>query len=111
MDFVDKLPVRKIPYIGAMRETTLAAMGIHHGRDLRERGPDLFIAYKTHPMDFQFLFQCGMALGLTKHDGGDSTIGQKGVSISETFAARKTLEEFKSKINQLALYLSKEMSR
>ena len=99
MKFVDSLPIRKIPYIGGMIETTLTKMGILTGKDLRDRAADLCLIYKTKPAILSFLLNCGMALGLLKHDRENSYgIGNRGVSISETFRARKEYKEFKSKI-------------
>jgi hypothetical protein len=37
LKFIGDMDIRKIPYIGAMKETTLNAMGYKRGRDLRDR--------------------------------------------------------------------------
>jgi hypothetical protein len=70
MDFIDSLPIRKIPYIGGMIETTLTQMGIKTGKDLRKNAAELCLVYKTKPAILDFLLNCSMAMGLIKHDGG-----------------------------------------
>lgn len=37
MAFISNLAIRKVPYIGGMRETTLNAMGFKTCQDLRDR--------------------------------------------------------------------------
>ena len=37
-------------------------------KDLRERATDIYIAYKSMPATYNFLYECGMGLGRTKHD-------------------------------------------
>ena len=61
LNFVGKLPIRKIPNIGGMTETALAELGIETGLDLRERAADLMISYKE--IAFTFLIKCGLGLG------------------------------------------------
>ena len=55
------MPIRKIPYIGGMKETTLHAMGFITGQDLRDRAADLMIAFLEH--EHKFLIKCGMGIG------------------------------------------------
>ena len=73
LDFVGKLPVRKIPYIGGMTETTLAELGIKTGKDLRDHAVDLMISYRE--IAHTFLIKCGLGLGQTRHGeaGSDET--------------------------------------
>jgi nucleotidyltransferase/DNA polymerase involved in DNA repair len=98
LEFIGKMPIRKIPYIGGMKETGLHAMGFITGKDLRDRAADLMIAFTEHEQ--KFLIKCGMGLGQTRHgeDGSLESFNQKGISISETFRPRSTLEQFKEKI-------------
>jgi nucleotidyltransferase/DNA polymerase involved in DNA repair len=60
-EFIGNLDIRKIPYIGGMKETTLNAMGFKKGRDLRDRASDLMIAFTEH--EYNFLIKCGMGIG------------------------------------------------
>ena len=73
LDFVGKLPVRKIPYIGAMTETALTELGIKTGLDLREKAVELMISYRE--IAHTFLIKNGLGLGQTQHGeaGTDET--------------------------------------
>ena len=68
LEFLGSMNIRKIPYIGGMKETTLGAMGFKTGKDLRDRACDLLIAFRE--IEHTFLIRCGMGLGQTRH--GDS---------------------------------------
>jgi len=57
--------IRKIPYIGGMKETTLGAMGFKLGKDLRDRACDLMITFLE--FEHTFLIRCGLGLGQTRH--------------------------------------------
>jgi nucleotidyltransferase/DNA polymerase involved in DNA repair len=61
LKFIGDMDIRKIPYIGAMKETTLNAMGFKKGRDLRDRAQDLMIAFTE--FEYTFLIKCGMGIG------------------------------------------------
>ena len=61
LDFVGKLPIRKIPWIGEMTESALAELGIKTGQDLREKATELLISYKA--IAYTFLIKCGLGLG------------------------------------------------
>jgi DNA polymerase kappa len=65
LDFIGKLDIRKIPYIGAMTETTLHELGIHKGKDLVEKASDLMIAYRE--IMYTFLIKCGLGIGQQVH--------------------------------------------
>jgi len=71
LDFIGKMAIRKIPYIGGMKETTLHAMGFKTAQDLRDRAADLMIAFLEH--EHKFLIKCGMGLGQTRH-GEDGSL-------------------------------------
>lgn len=61
LDFVGKLPIRKIPNIGGMTETALNELGIKTGKDLRDKAIELMISYRE--IAHTFLIKCGMGLG------------------------------------------------
>lgn len=108
IDFMDKLPLRKVPNIGGMRETMLNSMGIKNCKDIREKAADLMIALTEN--EFSFLIRCSLGIGQTVHGfAEDDTDDQKGISVSETFRPLKTLPEFKQKIWELSVELSKRM--
>ena len=65
LEFISKLDIRKIPYIGAMTETTLKEIGIKTGKDLVERAADLMIGYRE--IMYTFLIKCGLGIGQQVH--------------------------------------------
>ena len=105
MDFIGKLSIRKIPYIGGMTETTLNQLGIFTGEDLRNSAADLMISYRE--IAHTFLIKNGLGLGQVRHGeaGSDETYEQRGISISQTFRAVTLKHEFQTKICQLFLFL------
>jgi DNA polymerase kappa len=94
LDFVGKLDIRKIPYIGAMTETTLKELGILKGKDLVEKAHDLMIAYRE--IMYTFLIKCGLGIGQQVHheEKSDETFVQKGIGISLTFGKLTTKDQF-----------------
>jgi len=111
LDFIGKLPIRKIPNIGGMTETALAELGIKTGLDLREKAVDLMISYRE--IAHTFFIRCGLGLGQTRHGEADSdeNYEQKGISISETFRPLTLKHEFQRKISELAKELAKRMAK
>ena len=65
LEFISKLDIRKIPYIGAMTETCLKELGIKTGSDLVEKAPELMIAYRE--IMYTFLIKCGLGIGQQIH--------------------------------------------
>ena len=55
LDFVNDLPVRKIPGVGGMTETTLNELQIHKAKDIVAKAADLMIGYRTYPKTHEFL--------------------------------------------------------
>lgn len=111
MEFIGKMPIRKIPNIGGMTETTLAELGIKTGKDLRDKAAELMISYRE--IAHTFLVRCGLGLGQVRHGeaGSDETYQQKGISISETFRPLHSKQEFRKKISQLAKSLVARMAK
>ena len=111
LDFVGKLPIRKIPNIGGMTETAVNQLGIFTGLDLREKAVDLMISYKE--IAHTFLIKNGLGIGQTRHGelGSDENFEQKGISISSTFRPIKLKHEFQAKICSLLSELVKRMEK
>lgn len=61
LQFMDQLPVRKIPSIGGMTETQLGELGIKTGRELRKKTVELLISFRE--IAHTFLIRCGLGLG------------------------------------------------
>ena len=68
LDFLSVLPVRKIPSIGGMTETTLMELGIETAKGLMDQAADLMIAYSSYPKTHNFLIRCGLGLGQDHHN-------------------------------------------
>ena len=89
-----------------MRETTLNAMNIFNGFDLRWFATEL-IATMTEK-EYTFFMSCSLGLGQTRHaDEINEDDAQKGISVSETFTRPcQTQQDFKDKIVSLTQQLA-----
>ena len=106
LDFIMALPVRKIPSVGGMTETTLKEIGIITGQDLYDKAHEVMIAYNKYPKMYEFLLRRALGLSSNTHDYEK----KKGVSISETFTyPLKTKEQFRFMISKLSKELSERM--
>ena len=94
-----------------MSETTLKELGINKGIDLREKQVELMIAY--NPIAYTFFINCGLGIGQSRHGeiGSDERVGQKGISVSETFRAVVAKNDFKVKIRSISQELASRMER
>ena len=110
LDFMENLPLRKVPHIGGMRESTLNEMGIKTCLDLRKRATELLIAFSE--IESTFFIRCSLGIGQTTHndDEYDGSDEQKGISVSETFKPLRTLDQFKQKLCDLIDELVKRMA-
>ena len=80
LNFLSKLPVRKIPSVGGMTETTLKELGIETGKDLLDHAPDIIVAYNNHPKMHEFLIRRSLGIAHDRHTDEESE--RKGISIS-----------------------------
>ena len=64
---METLPIRKIPSIGGMTETTLKELGIETGSDIVDRAADIMIAYSTYPKTHEFLIKRGLGIARDQH--------------------------------------------
>ena len=101
------LPVRKIPSVGGMTETTLKELDIETGKDLFDKAHELMIAYSDHPKMYEFLLERALGIGRNTHSEEEEE--QKGISVSETFNPLKTKDQFKQKISEISNELSLRM--
>ena len=63
LDFLRNLPVRKVPSIGGMTETTLKEIGIETCQDLLDHAAEVMIGYSNFPKTVNFLIRCGLGMG------------------------------------------------
>ena len=88
------LPVRKIPSVGGMTETTLKELGIVTGQNLYDKAHEVMIAYVNYPKTYEFLIRRAIGLGQNTHSEEEDE--QKGISVSETFMKPlKTKDQFR----------------
>jgi len=80
ISFMNDRPIRKIPGVGGMLETTLKSMGIETGKDLCNRAADLLISFEEKRSTF--LIRSGLAIGSTRHHVADDDACQKGISVA-----------------------------
>ena len=59
------MKLRKVPGIGGMADTELAAMGIVTGADARTRAPDIIACLGE--LQSQFLIRASLGIGYTRH--------------------------------------------
>jgi nucleotidyltransferase/DNA polymerase involved in DNA repair len=90
-----------------MLETTLSAMGIKTGKDLRERAADLIICFKEST--YGFLIRRGLAISNTEHETDPDGECQKGISVDHTFKQISKIDQFKQKISEIAQELERRM--
>ena len=78
-EFMEKLPIRKLPGVGKINEQILAGMGIEYCPDTLEQAVDLIINFT--PNAFEFLIRS--SLGIAKNVHEDIGI-KKSLNCSET---------------------------
>ena len=79
-----------------MTETTLNELNILKAQDIVTKAADLMIGYSTYPKTHEFLIQCGLGIGQERHS--DESFEQKGISISKTFGAISSKQQFQEMI-------------
>ena len=67
LDFVGGLDIRKLPGIGPQSEDILKGLGIHTGKEMRERLFDLFVLFGDYVRFLQYAYKCN-GMGRTAHE-------------------------------------------
>jgi len=82
LEFAAKMKLRKVPGIGGMADTELAAMGIVTGGDARIRAADIVACLGESKA--QFFIRASLGIGYTRHSV-DEEEHQKSISVDATY--------------------------
>ena len=69
MEFVNKLSVRKIPFVGRMTELILASLGIFYCKDVIEKATEIYSVFSEKQS--QFLLRCALGISRNYHESDD----------------------------------------
>lgn len=82
MEFMTKMSVRKIPFIGRMTELILSELSIFTCSDVLEKAAEITISFSERTSSFLIESALGVARNCHTEDEDDT---QKSISISSTF--------------------------
>ena len=104
LDFLSKLPVRKIPGIGSSAEQLLNGLGINTCKHILDSLPEVYVAFTENAFDF-FLRS---ALGISRcyHEMPED---RKSVSVSRTFQVITKVPEMEKKVQEIAFLLAEDL--
>lgn len=106
LEFVNKLPIRKISGIGRVSEQMLKALGIETCKDLYTKRDLLYLLHS--PISFRFLTQVSLGLGNTSI-GTDSK--RKSLGTETTFAEMSKPDELLDMCDKLCQTLAEDMKK
>ncbi|KAJ3164502.1 hypothetical protein HDU88_005379 [Geranomyces variabilis] len=103
-EFIDVLPVRKVPGVGKVQERVFGALGIETCRDLRENLPLIYKMFsKIH---FRFCLRVSLGIGSTELDSNHQ---RKSVGCERTFralpASGKAPSPMHAKLKEISTHL------
>lgn len=108
--FMQCLPIRKIPGIGKVMEQTLNAFGIEYCSHLIEQRALLSALFSE--ITARYLITVGLGLGATRH--GDPAaageVSRKGISCERTSSPLSTLAELQNKLTEISERLAEHMA-
>lgn len=96
IDFMARLPVRKLPGVGKVNEQILIGMGIEYCGDSIERAIDISINFTDNAFDFLIRSSLGVAKNVHEEIGL-----KKSLNCSETFPLISEYEQIKEKLSKL----------
>lgn len=96
MEFMQKLPVRKLPGVGKVNEQILVGMGIQFCADSIEHAMDVSINFTDNAFDFLIR----SSLGVAKNVHEDAGV-KKSLNCSETFPLISDYDKMKEKLAKL----------
>ncbi|RUS30875.1 DNA-directed polymerase kappa [Jimgerdemannia flammicorona] len=104
MEFIAKLPVRKISGIGRVTERILEALEVKTCGDIyTQRG----ILYKLlSPINFGFLLRVYLGIGSTKIESDGA---RKSISVERTFSTLSKEEDLYNKLKEIAMKLADDL--
>ncbi|CAD8074439.1 unnamed protein product [Paramecium sonneborni] len=104
LNFLEKLPVRKIPGIGNITEQILTGLNFNTCKDVRDRADQLYIIFT--PKTFEYIFYSCWGVARNYHVEFED---QHSISCQRTFSSISTQREFEDKIDYIADKLAEEM--
>jgi nucleotidyltransferase/DNA polymerase involved in DNA repair len=107
MDFIARLPIRKVPGIGRVSERILEAFDIKTCGDLHENL--VYLEKIFSPTRFEFLMRTSLGLSTYSHSSS-STEGRKGISVERTFSAISDSTEMMHRLKDLCSHLAEDMA-
>ena len=96
MEFMQKLPIRKIPGVGKVNEQILCGMGIKLCPDAMKHAMDISINFTNNAFDFLIRSSQGIAKNVHEDLGI-----KKSINCSETFPSISTKPQFIEQIEKL----------
>eukprot|EP00475_Leptophrys_vorax_P008516 TRINITY_DN15518_c0_g2_i1.p1 TRINITY_DN15518_c0_g2~~TRINITY_DN15518_c0_g2_i1.p1 ORF type:complete len:573 (+),score=104.49 TRINITY_DN15518_c0_g2_i1:24-1742(+) len=107
LDFMRNLPVRKIPGVGKVTETTLSEVGIQTCGEIPEKLPVLYERVLT-PRMCLWLLEKSVGLGGSERE--DEIHDRKSVSVERTFRPISSKHDLENKCHELALSLAADVA-
>lgn len=104
LQFINRLPVRKIPGIGSFAEQMLGGLGITTCKGILENLVDVQIAFTE--ITFNSFLRAALGLGRSYHEEyGD----RKSISVSRTFPTISDVAGMEKKVKELAGMLAEDL--
>ncbi|CAD8159025.1 unnamed protein product [Paramecium pentaurelia] len=104
LNFLEKLPIRKIPGIGNITEQILIGLNFNICKDVRDRADELYVIFT--PKTFEYIFYSCWGVSRNYHVEFED---QHSISCQRTFSSISTQREFEDKIDYIAEILAEEM--
>ncbi|CAD8068002.1 unnamed protein product [Paramecium primaurelia] len=104
LNFLEKLPIRKIPGIGNITEQILSGLNFNICKDVRDRADELYVIFT--PKTFEYIFYSCWGVSRNYHVEFED---QHSISCQRTFSSISTQREFEDKIDYIAEILAEEM--
>ena len=104
LQFINRLPVRKIPGIGSFGEQMLGGLGITTCKGILDNLVDVHIAFTE--ITFNFFLRAALGLSRSYHEEyGD----RKSISVSRTFPAISDVAGMENKVREIAGMLAEDL--
>ena len=100
------LKLKDIPGIGMVTEQTLNGLGVNTGGDINYFLAEIFVSYSE--TFFEFIVKASIGISRNYHEDRDSHLAKKSISLSRSFRSITRYEQFKDKIEEIAIDLAKK---
>ncbi|KAM3127030.1 hypothetical protein pb186bvf_020874 [Paramecium bursaria] len=102
--FMEDLPLRKIPGIGMVTEQILQGLGYNFCKDVKTKPEYLYFVLTSKT--FEFILQSCYGYSRNEHSEDED---QQSISVSRTFQAIATQDDMEKKIEEIAELLSEDL--